>query len=853
MKDNETERWLNALVGLVVAGGLGCLIWAALNIQRPPLAVYIVIAAGLVALAGLCRVRVNARAQYTITSDSAAILVAIALLPAAYGILCVAAGVGLAKAVYRQPLRKAAFNTAKDTLGAAAAAAAFYLAGGVPITSVDRPSIALWHVLLALGVAAVVYAVVDNLVPSPVIALASRTPLGQVVIRNTGVLAAVQATSLVLAAATVALHAVDPLLLAATPLAVLAAYLAYRHRLYLREERRAWQHLAVSTDALSSVGVDKILHTAIQGAADLFPDLEIEVELGQDSAPRVVRGNRAGVTYDGDPAKAPMATGPVIDVPLDASPGVTRRLGVLRLRFRVEARLSDREQYMLTTFAAGLSTAIRNASAYAEVSRLADQNAHDATHDALTDLPNRRQLHERAAAVLAQPDRGTVALLLLDLDHFKEVNDTLGHDAGDRVLLEVAERLQDVAGDALVARLGGDEFAVLLSGLRSSGGASRRARAVLESLRIPMELGGVMISLHTSAGLAIASDGTNPGELLRRADVAMYQSKDTGRQVAIYARSKDSADRTRLSLAGELPRAVEDRQFTVGFQPIVDLATGLAVGAEALTHWQHPDHGHLAPSTFLGLVERSGLLAPFTEAVLDQALAAAASWHRAGFYLPVSVNLSPRSLADPSLPKTVLSALDSHGVEARHLVLEVTETTALGRLEVISRGVTVLRDAGVRIALDDFGTGASSLSAVFHVPVDQLKIDRAFVAELDTSPRARALVCSTIELSRRLDLTVVGEGIEQPEQRQTLWEFGCGAGQGQLFGWPPQSSEKLLGRLRAGTDGVPGALASQLHPGATVVRLPRQTSRTDQTPGGGTDTATGTDPETADPPIGRPA
>ncbi|MGH3682772.1 MAG: putative bifunctional diguanylate cyclase/phosphodiesterase, partial [Natronosporangium sp.] len=395
----------------------------------------------------------------------------------------------------------------------------------------------------------------------------------------------------------------------------------------------------------------------------------------------------------------------------------------------------------------------------------------------------------------------------------------------DRVLLEVAERLQEAAGDALVARLGGDEFAVLFSGLRSSGAASRRARSVLESLRTPMELGGVHISLHNSAGLAVASGSTDPGELLRRADVAMYQSKDTGRQVAIYARSKDSADLERLSLAGELPRAVEAREFTVGFQPIVDLASGYAVGAEALTHWQHPDLGHLPPATFLGLVERSGLLAPFTEAVLDRALAAAASWQAAGFDLQLAVNVSPRSLADPRLPRAVLSALQRSGVDPRRLTLELTETAALGRLEVISRGVDTLREAGVRIALDDFGTGHSSLSAVFHVPVDQLKIDRTFVAALDSSREAMAVVCSTIELGRRLDLMLVAEGVEHSHQRQTLWELGCTAGQGRLFGWPPHTSDALLERLRTGTDGVPGALAARLHEDATVVRLPRQTVR----------------------------
>jgi diguanylate cyclase (GGDEF)-like protein len=831
VKDNETDRVLYLLVGLVVAAAVGCATWAWLNLTDPVSVLHPVVVTGLVVVASSCQVRLTLRAQHLVTAAGAAVLIAIALLPAPWAIVSVAVGTAIAKTLRRQTPIKAAFNTAKDTVGAAVTSAAFHATGVVPLTAGNAVEPQWLAYALGLAVAALSYAVLDMLTVTSVVALASRTPWRQTIYHDAESGAAVRVADLFVAIATVVLYMVDPLLLAATPLAVVVTFLTQRQRLYVREERRAWQHLAASTDAMCSGGVDgvdKILYTAIRGAADLFPDLEIEVELWQGGVQaRVVRGSQAGVTFDGDPEQAPPAAGPVIDVALDAAPETKGRLGVLRLRFRVEARLSDREQHMLTTFAAGLSTAIRNASAYAEALRLAGQNAHDATHDALTDLPNRRQLNERIAALLGQPDRGTVALLLLDLDHFKEVNDTLGHDAGDRVLLEVARRLRDSAGDALLARLGGDEFAVLFSGVSGSGDASRRARQVLESLRLPMDLGGVLISLHTSAGLAIAGQSTDPGELLRRADVAMYQSKDTGRQVAVYARSTDSADLGRLALAGELPRAVEGREFTVGFQPIVDLASGRAIGAEALTHWQHPDLGHLPPATFLGLVERSGLLAAFTEAVLDRALAAAASWHSAGFDLQVAVNVSPRSLADPDLPRAVRSALAGSGVDPRRLTLELTETTALGRLDVVSRGVRALREAGVRIALDDFATGHSSLSAVFHVPVDQLKIDRAFIAELETSKRARAVVCSTIELGRRLELSLVAEGVEHAHQRQTLWELGCTFGQGRLFGWPPQSSDALLACLRHGTGGVPGALAAQLHPEATVVRLPRQPTRTE--------------------------
>lgn len=827
MGNGTNERALRLSVGLVVATAAACIAWAAWHLAPPVSPLHPILVSGLVVVASCCKVRFVPRAQYTITFSGAALLIAVALLPAPWAIVCAAAGTAIAKASTTRPPRralKAPFNAGKDTVAATVAAAAFFLAGGIPAT-VSSPATPWWTYVVALLAAAAAHTVVDKLVAAVVIGLASCTPWRRVLARDAELAVWIRVADLGLAGATVALYLVDPLLLAVTPLAVLVSYLANRHRLYLREERRAWQQLASSTDALSTVGLDEVVHTAIRGAADLYPDVQIEVELAQCANPRVVRGDQSGVSYDGPAALAPALPGPTIEVPLEAGPGADGKLGVLRLRFRVVARLTDREQFMLTTFAAGLSTAIRNAAAYAEVSRLAQRHAHDATHDALTDLPNRRHLHERAAEVLRHhPRGGCTALVLLDLDHFKEVNDTLGHEAGDRVIVEVADRLRDAAGDAMVARLGGDEFAVLFTGLSSAAVASRRARQVLDSLRHPMELDGVLISLHTSAGLAIAGDSTDPGELLRRADVAMYQSKDSGRQVAIYARTRDSADLGRLALAGELPRAVEGREFTVNFQPIVDLASGRAIGAEALTRWEHPDLGDLPPATFLGLVERSGLLAPFTEAVLDRALAAAASWHAAGFDLQVAVNVSPRSLADPSLPKTVRHALDTHRVDPRRLTLELTETSAIVHLDIVNRAVARLREAGVRIALDDFGTRHSSLSAAVQIPVDQLKIDRFFVAALD-SPGEVGVVCAIIELGRKLNLAIVAEGVEDASQRQQLWELGCGSGQGRLFGWPPQPSESLLSALKRGYGGVPGALAAQLHPGATVVRLPKQPTR----------------------------
>ncbi|MFD0787429.1 putative bifunctional diguanylate cyclase/phosphodiesterase, partial [Micromonospora azadirachtae] len=273
-------------------------------------------------------------------------------------------------------------------------------------------------------------------------------------------------------------------------------------------------------------------------------------------------------------------------------------------------------------------------------------------------------------------------------------------------------------------------------------------------------------------------------ELLRRADVAMYQAKRAGQRISTYAQARDTADLNRLTLGGELPRAVADHEFTVNFQPIVDLGTGEIISAEALARWHHPTHGLIDPLRFLEAVERSGLLPAFAEAILDQALIAAKSWREDGFDVPVAVNVSPRSLLDARFPGSVLARLRAHDLPPDQLVLELTETLTLSQLDVVDRVLSRLRDEGVRLALDDFGTGYSSLSLLSRIPVHELKIDKSFVTAMESSTEAAAVIRSTLDLGRSLDLTVVAEGVESEPQRRALWQLGCTAGQGHLFARP---------------------------------------------------------------------
>jgi diguanylate cyclase (GGDEF)-like protein len=816
--DNGTDRRLQLLVGLVAvaAGGLGCasLIGA---VESPPdttgEAATVAALIFMIALGTVVKTPTRIRSTTHHTSwTEAAILVGIAVAPAPWVILCTGLGAAIASAVIRLSPIKTVFSIGKNMLVAGAAGTV------LPFFAWKWPPGDLRNMILPLAIAYLIAALLDEALAIPVIALATQNKVVRQFRDNWDLrLAGFAVRFLVVGCTLTVLQADSRLLLAMPPLA-LSLHLAYSTRIRARAERQAWQRLARTTDALNVVDLELVLSTAVTQAAELFSADEVEVEI--HDPPLLIRGNGTAI-YHGAPAIDASAAGDTVIPAVLEGHDNSADVGIVRLRFHGPVNLSEREEYTLRTFASALCTAIRNAAAYAELARVADDHAHAAAHDALTGLANRRhlldqgneQLHERRA-------EGITALLLVDLNHFKEVNDTLGHAAGDRVLIQVAERLRAaVQDDDLVARLGGDEFAVLLRGLPAPAVAAHRAEALLAVLHEPIDLDGMRINVEASGGIAITpSTGGGMAELLRRADVAMYQAKRTGRRTATYAPARDTADLGRLALGGDLPRAVADHEFTVNFQPIVDLGTGEVAAAEALARWQHPVHGMMDPFRFLETVERSGLLPAFTEAVLDQSLIAAGTWRDAGFDLPVAVNVSPRSLLDPRFPGSVLARLNAHELPPDRLILELTETLTISQLEVVDRVLGQLRDEGVRLALDDFGTGYSSLSVLSRIPVHELKIDRAFVMSMETSAEAAAVIRSTVDLGRSLDLVVVAEGVESEPQRHALWEIGCAAGQGHLFG-RPMPAARLLAALHRGSAGRPGTLAPALHDEGSVIRL----------------------------------
>ena len=421
--------------------------------------------------------------------------------------------------------------------------------------------------------------------------------------------------------------------------------------------------------------------------------------------------------------------------------------------------------------------------------RQAVENQREALHDPLTGLPNRMLLHDRVvgALTLAKREGRLTAVMLVDLDGFKEINDTLGHHEGDALLCCVAERLRNAlrASDT-VARLGGDEFAIVLGDVADAKAACAVAQDLCDVIKRPLTMtGDLMVQVRASIGVAVSPDhGQDPETLMRHADVAMYQAKGAGGGQQLYVAEHDEASPERLRRVGELADAIENGELIMHFQPKIDLATGRIEGLEALIRWPHPRLGVLPPAQFIEMAERSGLIIPLTSFALDAAMRECRSWLSAGLEVPVAVNLSARSLRDTGVVEEVARLLEQHELPGRLLQLELTENSLVADPEAARAVLGELRKLSVTVAIDDFGTGFSSLAHLKDFPVDELKIDRRFVMNLERGSADAAIVRSTIQLAHDLGLRVVAEGVENTEALALLSELGCDAVQGYLLGRP---------------------------------------------------------------------
>jgi diguanylate cyclase (GGDEF)-like protein/PAS domain S-box-containing protein len=413
--------------------------------------------------------------------------------------------------------------------------------------------------------------------------------------------------------------------------------------------------------------------------------------------------------------------------------------------------------------------------------------AHQAIHDPLTGLPNRLLFVDRLRRALAEDPHGRTAVLFLDLDHFKVINDSLGHSAGDRLLVTIADRLRNaVRPHDTVARFGGDEFTVLCRDVPDERVAAEIAERIASAVSKPVHLSEGEVYVTISAGIALSGgDMETPETLLRNADAAMYGAKERGRaRFEMYAAASRDQAVTHLRTGSELRRALELGELRVFYQPILNLETARISGFEALVRWEHPERGLVGPDQFIPLAEETGLVVPIGSWVLEQACRQAAQWHADGAPVSISVNLSPRQLAEPTLPATIAAVLDRSGVDPTRVWLEITESTLMRDAESAVSMLHALRSLGVRLAVDDFGTGYSSMTYLKRFPVDSLKVDRSFVDGLGREPEATAICTAVVSLAHALGMGAVAEGVETPEQLAALRALGCEHAQGYLFGRP---------------------------------------------------------------------
>jgi diguanylate cyclase (GGDEF)-like protein len=805
--------------------------------------------AGTAVVAGV-RIRVNG-SYISLGWGEAALIVALYLIPVGWVPLAIFVGVGLAMVVlhFTQESRTAIrilFNAASLTLAASAAATVAQLvapphrahlslpvAGGLILGAPIETAVSI--VLISASVhsrtGTSYSALVTRAMQGKLYMLVGNVTLGLLVVVLVG-------------------DNLDWLLVLAPLLWLLRQ--AYAYRLRVDDERRGWRLFAAATRALNRLDERDVAEAAIEGAARLFAAEGVEVLIprptpqaqpepgfgGGEHPQRVNRGaqpepgfggsehpsrpNDEGVlwSYRGGPgmdlvSEAIDRHGDGGRAARDDGDRVAARpllvggasVGELRLRFVRPVRLTRREQMQLSAFGDALAAALHDAASHQQLRELSARSFSEALNDTLTGIGNRAALLAKGGDELRELEQDVlVAFLLLDVNQFKEINDTLGHAAGDDLLRVTAGRIdsQRQPGE-LVARLGGDEFGVLLTELPTAAGDEaaaldyglRRARELADLLASPTQVAGVPLAVEASIGLAVAAAGScDMGELVRRAEMAMYRAKKSGSDsVAWYDSTGDASSTDRLALLAELREALSSsQQLILVLQPVVDLSTGAPTGVEALIRWRHPRRGELAPGEFIDVLENSELVVPFTRYVLDRAVALAADWAAQGLSVPISVNLSARSLLDVRLPDEIGQLLVRYRVPAHRLILEITETVVVPESRTVTEVLDRLRAMGVQLAVDDFGTGYSSLTFLTRVRVDEVKVDQTFVARMAESPEAMAIVRTTVELARELNLRVVAEGVETAEQRSELARLGCDSAQGYHF-FRPMAADKITGVL----------------------------------------------------------
>ncbi|MFI1990130.1 putative bifunctional diguanylate cyclase/phosphodiesterase [Actinoplanes sp. NPDC020271] len=794
-------------VAVVVAALAAALLGALQPVHLPPGSPLSPVYGGCVAavlaaiaqLAGL-RFRLGPDAV-SVSWAEAAVVVGLVICPAGWLPAATLAGIGAAWLLlaWLTGLRNVAeivHLVASMTLGASAATlVTSLLAGGAGVHS--------GRLALSLAAGAATYLLITFGLVVLTLILQRDAPPGQVAAKVLYAKAPMSAGNLIVGLCAVFALVREPLWLIAFGPVLWLLHRAYRFHLRAAEQRRMWEAFAAATARFPGATEADVARAGLRGALDVFGARRAELELRTEQGSR--RYTQEGPGQNPDVARS----GPAVTRSMAVA---GRPVGELTVWLGEPVLPVPHDEAAITAYGEALAGALHDAAAHQRIAELDARVAQMRVHDSLTGLINRAALVAEGDTLLRSGERGRpTALLLLDVVDFRGVNSTLGHRGGDDVLRVIAERLTDQARPGeLVARVGDDEFALLMPALtaladpagwahgapHSLAQALRRARELVEQLRLPMQVAGVRLAVEVTVGAVVAPAGqVEVTELVRRASLAAGRAKEQGLTVGTYDSSQDASSTDQLALLAELQDAfAADDQIVLHLQPAVDLITAEPTGCEALVRWRHPRRGQLSPGEFLPAVERSELLIPFTRRVLDLALAAAADWSAAGIDVPVSVNVSARSLTDPTFPAQVTEALRRHRTPASRLVLEITESVAVSEQDIVDEVLARLRATGVQMSLDDFGTGFSSLSSVTRMPVDEIKIDRSFVDEMIDKPAAGAVVRGAVELGARLGVRVVAEGIETIEQRAALIALGCPSAQGYHF-CKPMPADKIVQAL----------------------------------------------------------
>jgi diguanylate cyclase (GGDEF)-like protein len=697
-------------------------------------------------------------------------------------------------AVRRQAPMKVGFNLAQYALGSVVAVAVWHAMAGTAAAPARAGAAALGATLAMSALSGLALAIVLTAVGTP------RRPGASVRAIVTGLVTASANTSLALIA--VDLARVNWSLLWAV--GVVAGFLAVAQRSHVHLQKRhdSLQRLnQVSRGLGHDLRADSIVNDLLSGAVNVMDGVAAEVTLvGDATTPET------GWRFDGKTRWAVSAgqaggarqssrawwhhgrrTQARLSVPLSAQ---GRVLGALTVDSNPALRgFGADEEELLDALAQQASGALANGQLADQLRHQLAENRHLATHDSLTGLANRNQFESQTSALI-QAGR-PAAVLLFDLDRFKEVNDTLGHAAGDALLQDAGARLSAAIPAAVcIARLGGDEFTVLLA-TDDADVAVAAAQAARRALLQPLDVLSVPVSVDASVGIALAPQhGAGCDDLLRHADVAMYVAKEGHGAVEVYHADIDHNDATRLSLVSDLREAIDLRHLTVAYQPKVALgADSDSRSVEALVRWNHPTRGMVPPDVFIPVAEQTAVILDLTDYVLEVALRQCRMWLDDGLDISVAVNISPRVLRDPSFGERLVAMLAEHRIPAPRLILEITESAVMADVEHTVAVLWELRQAGVRLAIDDLGVGHSSLAYLKRLPVHEVKIDKSFVMTMTDDPADDAIVCAVIGLAHRLGLSVVAEGVETKLARDRLAEIGCDVAQGYWYSRPVPAAE----------------------------------------------------------------